>query len=129
MGIYHFFIKLQPAPAINYLQQHRCHWAPTSSIVNLSTTLQWLRFSDTSIWGSIPAAIGNLVGLERLYAHDTSISGVIPDSIGMLGNLMELYLYNTSMSGQIHRHAWKLDGALFIQYQLTFIYWEPLKVS
>jgi Leucine-rich repeat (LRR) protein len=39
-----------------------------SSIVNLSTTLQSLDFSATRIWGSIPLAIGNLVGLEVLGA-------------------------------------------------------------
>jgi hypothetical protein len=55
-----------------------------SSIVNLSTTLQVLDFSATGIWGSIPSAIGNLVGLESLGANDASISGVIPDSIGKL---------------------------------------------
>jgi len=72
-----------------------------SSIVNLSTTLQILTFDDTGIWGSIPAAIGNLVGLERLDAQDTSISGVIPDSIGNLGKLIKLGLFNTNLSGQI----------------------------
>ncbi|CAD6232748.1 unnamed protein product [Miscanthus lutarioriparius] len=72
-----------------------------SSIVNLSTTLQFLGISATGIWGSIPSAIGNLVGLEFLGANDASISGVIPDSIGKLGNLTEIYLYNSNLSGQI----------------------------
>jgi len=72
-----------------------------SSLVNLSTTLQVLDFSATGIWGSIPSAIGNLVGLQFLGANDASISGVIPDSIGKLGNLTYIYLYNSSLSGQI----------------------------
>ncbi|KAG0536527.1 hypothetical protein BDA96_03G071600, partial [Sorghum bicolor] len=72
-----------------------------SSLVNLSTTLRVLEFADTGIRGSIPSAIGNLVGLEFLVADDTSISGVIPDSIGKLGNLTNIYLYNSNLSGQI----------------------------
>jgi hypothetical protein len=64
-------------------------------IVNLSKTLQVLDFSATGIWGSIPSAIGNLVGLESLGDNDASISGVLPDSIGKLGNL------TSNLSGQI----------------------------
>ncbi|KAG2595615.1 hypothetical protein PVAP13_5KG087087 [Panicum virgatum] len=72
-----------------------------SSIVNLSTTLQILAFDTTGIWGRLPRAIGNLVGLQVLFAGDASISGRIPDSIGKLGNLTWLYLANTNLSGQI----------------------------
>ncbi|XP_066308383.1 probable LRR receptor-like serine/threonine-protein kinase At3g47570 isoform X2 [Miscanthus floridulus] len=72
-----------------------------SSIVNLSTTLQTLRLDNTGIWGSIPSAIGNLVGLEILGIFNTSISGEIPDSIGKLANLTKLGLFNTNLSGQI----------------------------
>ncbi|EES02458.1 hypothetical protein SORBI_3003G068500 [Sorghum bicolor] len=56
---------------------------------------QVLDFSATGIWGSIPSAIGNLVGLESLGDNDASISGVLPDSIGKLGNL------TSNLSGQI----------------------------
>jgi Leucine-rich repeat (LRR) protein len=69
--------------------------------VNLSTTLQSLRFDATGIWGSMPLDIGNMVGLEVLGAGDTSISGVIPDSIGKLGDLTELELFDTNLSGLI----------------------------
>ncbi|KAL6626753.1 hypothetical protein ACP70R_030479 [Stipagrostis hirtigluma subsp. patula] len=72
-----------------------------SSIVNLSTTLQFLRLDDTRISGSIPSTISNLVGLEFLGVMNTSISGIIPESIGRLGNLVELGLYNTHLSGLI----------------------------
>uniref|UniRef100_A0A453MWK6 Receptor kinase-like protein Xa21 n=2 Tax=Aegilops tauschii subsp. strangulata TaxID=200361 RepID=A0A453MWK6_AEGTS len=56
---------------------------------------------DNRISGSIPADIGNLVGLEVLGIANTSISGVIPESIGKLENLVELGLYNNSLSGLI----------------------------
>ncbi|KAL6847918.1 hypothetical protein ACP4OV_022046 [Aristida adscensionis] len=72
-----------------------------TSIVNLSTTLQILRFDDTRISGSIPSGIDNLAGLEFLGAANTSISGVIPESIGKLANLVQLGLYNTQLSGLV----------------------------
>uniref|UniRef100_A0ACD5VB42 Uncharacterized protein n=1 Tax=Avena sativa TaxID=4498 RepID=A0ACD5VB42_AVESA len=71
------------------------------SVVNLSTTLQRLYIMDNRISGSIPADIGNLVGLSVLGIANTSISGVIPESIGKLENLIELALYNNSLSGLI----------------------------
>uniref|UniRef100_A0A453DX44 Protein kinase domain-containing protein n=1 Tax=Aegilops tauschii subsp. strangulata TaxID=200361 RepID=A0A453DX44_AEGTS len=71
------------------------------SIVNLSTTLQQLYLDDTRISGSIPADIGNLVGLNVVLIANTSISGVIPDSIGKLENLIELGLYNNTLSGLV----------------------------
>ncbi|KAM3296447.1 hypothetical protein ACQJBY_038663 [Aegilops geniculata] len=71
------------------------------SIVNLPTTLRQLYLMDNMISGSIPADIGNLVGLEILVIANTSIYGVIPESIGNIENLTELGLYNNSLSGPI----------------------------
>jgi len=71
------------------------------SVVNLSTTLQYLYLSDCSIMGSIPQDINNLVGLSMLDFANTSISGLIPDSIGKLANLVQLGLYRTRLSGLI----------------------------
>ncbi|CAM0879547.1 unnamed protein product [Alopecurus aequalis] len=72
-----------------------------ASITNLSATLQKLYIGDNRITGSIPADIGNLVGLNRLQITNTFISGVIPESIGKLHNMIELGLYNNSLSGLI----------------------------
>ncbi|KAM3300056.1 hypothetical protein ACQJBY_041197 [Aegilops geniculata] len=71
------------------------------SVVNLSRTLHYLFIADNRVFGSIPADIGNLVGLIRLEIVNTSISGAIPDSIGKLENLIQLALYNNSLSGLI----------------------------
>ncbi|CAL4968957.1 unnamed protein product [Urochloa decumbens] len=72
------------------------------SVANLSATLQYLFLSDcSSISGSIPQNIGNLVGLSILDFSNTSISGVIPDSIGKLANLVRLALYRARLSGLI----------------------------
>ncbi|KAF7045476.1 hypothetical protein CFC21_054579 [Triticum aestivum] len=71
------------------------------SVVNLSTTLQYLGLSDNMIFGVIPADIGNLVGLQKLFIANNFISGIIPESIGKLENMIELDLYNNSLSGII----------------------------
>ncbi|CAL5089086.1 unnamed protein product [Urochloa decumbens] len=72
------------------------------SVANLSATLQYLFLADcSSISGSIPQDIGNLVGLSILDFSNTSISGVIPDSIGKLANLVKLGLYRARLSGLI----------------------------
>jgi Leucine-rich repeat (LRR) protein len=56
-----------------------------ASITNLSATLQQLYIADNRISGSIPADIGNLVGLNRLQITNALISGVIPESIDETG--------------------------------------------
>ncbi|CAL4964696.1 unnamed protein product [Urochloa decumbens] len=71
------------------------------SIVNLSTTLQYLSLDNTRISGSIPSAISNLVSLEFLGLSDNYISGMIPESIGKLGNLGQIGLFDTDLSGPI----------------------------
>ncbi|CAD6341799.1 unnamed protein product [Miscanthus lutarioriparius] len=71
------------------------------SVVNLSVTLQKLYLDDNRISGSIPADIGNLVGLNILLTVNNSMSGVIPDSIGKLENLVDLGLYGNALSGLI----------------------------
>ncbi|GJN35911.1 hypothetical protein PR202_gb24726 [Eleusine coracana subsp. coracana] len=72
-----------------------------SSLVNLSSTLQYLYLGDCGISGRIPQDISNLAGLSILDFANTSICGVIPDSIGKLANLVELGLYRTRLSGLI----------------------------
>ncbi|KAK8452404.1 hypothetical protein SEVIR_5G103750v4 [Setaria viridis] len=72
-----------------------------SSVVNLSTSLQVLRFDFTNISGTIPSAISNLVNLRIFIAGATSISGLIPKSIGELTNLGWLGLHQTNLSGRI----------------------------
>ncbi|CAM0910245.1 unnamed protein product [Alopecurus aequalis] len=83
------------------LSQNSFHGQLPSSVVNLSATLQYLYLSDSSISGSIPQDISNLVGLSILDFSNTSISGVIPESIGKLSNLVQLVLYMTRLSGLI----------------------------
>ncbi|CAM0879523.1 unnamed protein product [Alopecurus aequalis] len=72
-----------------------------ASITNLSATLEKLYIADNRISGSIPADIGNLVGLNRLIIVNSSMSGVIPESIGKLNNLIDLGLYSSGLTGLI----------------------------
>ncbi|CAM0879525.1 unnamed protein product [Alopecurus aequalis] len=72
-----------------------------ASIANLSATLEKLYIADNRISGSIPADIGNLVGLNRLVIVNTSMSGVIPESMGKLNSLIDLGMYSSGLTGLI----------------------------
>jgi Leucine-rich repeat (LRR) protein len=54
-----------------------------SSLVNLSTNLQWLQIQNKSISGVIPSDIGNLAGLELIDFGENLLIGVIHESIGI----------------------------------------------
>ena len=51
--------------------------------------------------GSIPAALGRLSALERLYLHRNNLTGEIPGELSELTNLVWLRLYNNDLSGEI----------------------------
>ncbi|KAM0824062.1 hypothetical protein ACQ4PT_070456 [Festuca glaucescens] len=93
-----------------------------ASITNLATTLQQLTIADNRVSGSIPADIGNLVGLNRLQITNTFISGEIPESIGnqLSGKIPDsiqkcvvlewLLLDNNSFEGSIPQSFKNLKG-------------------
>ncbi|KAJ9566228.1 hypothetical protein OSB04_002194 [Centaurea solstitialis] len=58
-------------------------------ILNLEK-LQNLFFSNSSIQGTIPEAIGNLLSLQTLELSDNYLVGEIPDTITKLNNLQEV---------------------------------------
>ena len=51
--------------------------------------------------GSIPAALGRLSALERLYLHKNQLTGEIPGELSGLSNLVWLRLYDNDLSGEI----------------------------
>ncbi|XP_028083844.1 probable LRR receptor-like serine/threonine-protein kinase At3g47570 [Camellia sinensis] len=71
------------------------------SIGNLSSNLQVLYLDNNQIFGSIPAGIVNLVGLQSLDVQVNQLTGSIPSEIGKLQNLQELRLSYNSLSGNI----------------------------
>ena len=68
--------------------------------------------------GEIPAELGSLAMLERLWLHDNQLKGEMPPELGNLVNLEELYLFDNQLTGTIPAelgglinltHLW-LDG-------------------
>ena len=84
-----------------------------------------LELGDNHLWGTLPAALGNLTGLislnlgnaytsgtlpvelasltqlESLKIHDTYVSGPVPTGLGNLTRLTTLWLHGSSLSGKL----------------------------
>jgi len=71
-----------------------------SAIVDLEA-LKTLDLSYTSLNSSLPEEIGNLQGLETLWARGANLKGSLPTSIGGLGNLKALDLSHNDLTGRI----------------------------
>ena len=72
----------------------------SAAIGNL-TELKNLDLSYNSLSGSIPNAIGNLTKLVELELGDNNFTGRIPTAIGNLTNLERLQLRSNNLSGSI----------------------------
>ena len=57
--------------------------------------------SQNMLSGEIPAELGNLTSLERLYASRNMLSGEIPAELGNLTSLQRLFLSRNMLSGEI----------------------------
>jgi len=60
-----------------------------------------INLSSNHLRDSIPAKLGNLTNLIRLYLDNNHLSGRIPTELGNLINLQELYLDNNRLIGSI----------------------------
>ena len=58
-----------------------------------------LGFNDLT--GPIPAELGDLSSLERLYLYSNQLTGPIPAELGDLSSLEQLYLYSNQLTGNI----------------------------
>ncbi|XP_058111209.1 probable LRR receptor-like serine/threonine-protein kinase At3g47570 [Magnolia sinica] len=81
-----------------------------NSIGNLSTQLRILWLGHNMIFGSIPSAIQNLVGLTVLDIGNSFLTGTIPIGVGMLNKIGELYLNGNELSGHISSSLGNITG-------------------
>ena len=65
------------------------------------TNLTRLYLGHNQLSGEIPAELGNLTNLARLFLYDNQLSGEIPAELGNLTNLVRLYLGFNQLSGEI----------------------------
>ncbi|KAG6515053.1 hypothetical protein ZIOFF_025432 [Zingiber officinale] len=73
------------------------------AVANFSEQLQVLIVGGNALSGSIPAGIGNLIGLQKLVLHENYFTGSIPEGIGHLLQLQVLFLDDNNLSGQMPR--------------------------
>ncbi|PON69034.1 Serine/threonine protein kinase [Parasponia andersonii] len=85
-----------------------------SSIVNLSTQLQYLELARNQIHGKIPVGIVNLVNLNVLDFGRNYLTGQIPFSIGKLQKLGQLGFQANRLSGSIPSSIGNLTQLSFL---------------
>ncbi|KAJ3674843.1 hypothetical protein LUZ60_005459 [Juncus effusus] len=83
------------------LKNNQLQGVISSSIANLSTSLNILSLSYNLIVGDFPVGIAKLTNLTYLLMHSTVSGGTIPLEIGNLWRLEELDLSNNKMWGEI----------------------------
>ena len=70
-----------------------------------------LALHGEGLTGVIPAALGDLAGLEELRLnHNPDLTGPIPAELGMLSNLSELRIHNSGLTGPIPPRIGDLTG-------------------
>ena len=65
------------------------------------TNLERLWLAGNQLTGEIPAELGSLTNLEGLSLNDNQLTGEIPAELGSLTNLEELFLNNNQLTGEI----------------------------
>ena len=65
------------------------------------TNLERLYLSYNQLTGTIPPELGSLTNLERLYLSYNQLTGTIPPALGSLTNLERLYLSYNQLTGTI----------------------------
>jgi gliding motility-associated-like protein len=58
-------------------------------------------YGGNNLVGTVPAVIGNLQNIERLYLSNNQLKGNIPKALGKLTTLTDLFMYNNQLTGSI----------------------------
>ena len=70
--------------------------------------------SKNELTGPIPAELGQLRALTRLFLDGNKLSGAIPAELGQLGALAGLYLSENELSGAIPAELGQLGALQFL---------------
>lgn len=80
-----------------------------------------LHLSGAGLTGTIPEALGNLVGLSRIALSSNSLAGSIPASIGRLSGLQYLDLASNRLTGSLPPSLWDLS-----ELEYLYLSWNNL---
>ena len=69
----------------------------------------WMGLHDNDLTGEIPAELGGLAKLQRLYLTNNELYGEVPEELGDLSALTNLWLNHNYLSGQIPHSLDNLD--------------------
>nr|XP_019704710.1 putative receptor-like protein kinase At3g47110 [Elaeis guineensis] len=75
-----------------------------------------------TVIGVIPATIGKLQKLEKLFLNENQFTGVLPSSLGDLTQLLELHLDQNSLQGGIPSSFGKLQELLLLDLSHNKLY-------
>ena len=82
----------------------------------------WLHRNDGGFEGGIPSELGGLPNLRYLMLHGNGLTGGIPTELGSLSNLKALYLYNNMLTGSIPAELGNLVSATDAEDTLRLLY-------
>lgn len=74
-----------------------------------------LELNENNLTGELPAALGGLTELQRLFLPTNQLTGAIPPELGNLINLEDLMLYNNQLSGSIPPELGNLTKLSFLE--------------
>ena len=100
-------------------QQPLSHWKGIDTESSSEPSLRIRRISPggLGLTGEIPAALGNLTGLEELVLGGNRLHGNIPPELGELKNLRKLLLQGNDLTGQIPEELGKLETLEYLYVQ------------
>ena len=87
---------------------------PLPAALGSLSRLERLFLQGNLLTDSIPAALGNLSNLENLYLFDNFLSGPIPESLGNLSDLEELALNKNALTGPIPESLGNLSNLYWL---------------